>query len=114
MQLFWLLFRQNHPFGVNLLSIHDEGVEEHACSEFSAIDGNAIHAWSDRETPELLARHVEDADSGIRGIVGQREADKGLLLERVGIVLIKPVDIRCLLMIYTRGAAGLAHSAALY
>ena len=36
-----LLFRQNHPFRVNFLSVDQKRIEEHALAKFPAVDRNA-------------------------------------------------------------------------
>ena len=68
------LFRQNHPFGVNLFPANNEGVEIHAGGELVALDGDALHGGVDRLLPEHLSRHVEDVDVCILCVLGQAEA----------------------------------------
>ncbi len=54
---------ENHPFGINLLTIDDKRVEVHACLKVRSVNGyRAIALFRNGDTFNLHASHVVDVN----------------------------------------------------
>ncbi len=91
------LSEQHHPFAVHHFAIHGEGADVGAGCECPTADEHLPEALRTTEVEglELHPAEVGDDDAGRAHTVGQVILDGGVLMERVGDVLLQLRSVEC-------------------